>query len=49
MPPTLHEAGTRLAVRFLKNIRRRGHPHSASDSTSRTRSACRETPCFWDI
>ena len=23
MPPTLHEAGTRLAVRFLKNIRHR--------------------------
>ena len=40
----------RLAVRRIQEDgRRRGHPHSASDSISRTKSACRETPCFWDI
>ena len=26
---------------------RRPHPNSASDSTRRTRSACREMECFW--
>ena len=26
---------------------RRPHPSSASDSTNRTRSACRERECFW--
>ena len=26
---------------------RRPHPSSASDSTNRTRSACREIECFW--
>ena len=26
---------------------RRPHPISASDSTNRTRSACREMECFW--
>ena len=26
---------------------RRPHPSSASDSTNRTRSACREMECFW--
>ena len=26
---------------------RRPHPSSASDSTRRTRSACREMECFW--
>ena len=27
--------------------RSRAHPSSASDSTRRTRSACREMECFW--
>ena len=30
-----------------KRLQRRPHPSSASDSTNRTRSACREMECFW--
>ena len=30
-----------------KRLHRRPHPSSASDSTNRTRSTCREMECFW--
>ena len=39
------QAGEPLAAR--KRQQRRPHPSSASDSTNRTRSACREMECFW--
>ena len=39
------QAGEPLAAR--KRQQRRPHPSSASDSTNRTRSVCREMECFW--
>ena len=40
---------TRIKQRYSEPYRRppRNHSNSAIDSTSRTRSACRETGSFW--
>ena len=47
-PATLTWRGSQqIAPTAWKRQQRRPHPSSASDSTNRTRSACRERECFW--